>query len=181
MPTALVDAATLINFAEAGRLDTLGSVLDLSGPTVCEAVHAEITAGVNQRSDAVARSILGWSGIGDPLSPTTEQLLEVEKCRIALATPGDPPAKHLGEAQSIVLAEAWGCLFITDDFSAYDFAAGRLGSERVWDTVQVLNMAMANGDINAATAVEITEAIRDAGRSLRRCHPDPMTESDFDV
>lgn len=82
-----------------------------------------------------------------------------------------PPVAHAGEAEGIYFAEKLGGRFVTDDNGAYDFARRRLGPGRVFDTVDVLREAVTNGDMDSGEALNLVNAIRNSGRSIRRVHP----------
>ena len=84
----------------------------------------------------------------------------------------EPPKGDRGEAEGIYFAEKLGGQFATDDNNAYDFARRRasLGPGRVIDSVQILQTAVANGDISATEARSIAVAFEEAGRSLRPDH-----------
>jgi len=101
------------------------------------------------------------------------------RVQIRLGGGGSLGEDHLGEAESLVLADELGRGVITDDNSAYDFIAKRLGSARVKDTVDVLRALVASGEIDAAEAKQIADAIRNNGRHLRRVHPSTLMEDYF--
>ena len=65
-----------------------------------------------------------------------------------------PPEGDGGEAEGIYFAEKLGGQFATDDNKAYDFARRRpsLGPGRVIDSVQILQTAVANGDLSRTEA-----------------------------
>ena len=70
-------------------------------------------------------------------------------------------------------------LLVTDDNGAYDFARRRLRPGRVFDTVDVLREAVTNGDINSGEALNLVNAIRNSGRSIRRVHPGTLLRDYF--
>ncbi len=100
------------------------------------------------------------------------ELTAVDRIRRALSDPTDPPAKNLGEAESIYFAEKHEGQFATDDNDAHSFALRRtgLGSGRVIDSIHILRTAVANGDIAAVTANDIANEMEAAGRSFRPEH-----------
>lgn len=53
---------------------------------------------------------------------------------------------------------------------AYEFAAIRLGSENVMDTITILREAVAMHELTANEADQVTDNIEAAGRYLRRAH-----------
>jgi len=101
--------------------------------------------------------------------------------RIRVALGGEPgrPTEHLGEAESIFLADKLHGAFITDDRAAYDFARRRLGDRRVFDTVDLLREAVASSYFTLNEAQQVADAIRNSGRKLRRGHPSTFTPNYF--
>jgi predicted nucleic acid-binding protein len=175
----LYDAVTLRHFAAVGKLDvcerTYGA---LTGPRVCRTVYDEITRHATAGSvECVALLSCGW--LGHPIAPSAEDLKQVFRLLTALHGGVHVHGTDTGEAESICLAEKHGGSFATDDNAAYDFAARRLGPNRVTDSVGILRAAVAIDAITAADAVAVVREIRTAGRFLRRVHPAAFTEADL--
>lgn len=77
------------------------------------------------------------------------------------------------------MAEEFHCGVITDDNSAYDLAAKRLGPARVHDTVDVLRALVRSGSLQPAEAKMHADAIVNNGRHLRRAHPRTVLDDYF--
>lgn len=175
---ALYDAVTLRHFAVAGRLDILVSRHShLPVPRWTEAVHGEIEAAAG--FDVAARAVLDTAWLGDPIAPGATDQPPIMSIWIGLNEGRRPPTAHAGEAESIYFAGKLTGVFVTDDNAAYDFASRRLGPAQVFDSVSVLQDAVAMGELSTAEAIGVTESIRAAGRYLRNVHPDRFTPSDF--
>ncbi|MGA2806410.1 MAG: hypothetical protein ABSF89_18850 [Acidimicrobiales bacterium] len=181
----LYDAVTLRHFAAVSRLDLLYACHnDREEPrwtaTVREEVSRAAHLGVSE-----CLSILEMSWLGEPLTPAIEDLRAIARLRVALGNAGfeaeDEAAesKHLGEAESIQMALRFGYCFVTDDNDAYSLAKGRLGIGRVFDTVELLRLAVANGDLTVPDAIDVANRIRTAGRYLRHTYERLLTPADF--
>jgi hypothetical protein len=173
----LYDAVTLRHFAAVGRLDILEERHAFRpGPHWTEAVHDEIVEAATLGLPG-CHAILAASWLGEPLAPSANDLRPVLATQIGLNDGRRPPTQHAGEAESIYFADKLGGIFATDDNAAFEFAATRIGVARVVDTVGILREAVAMGEVTGRDAVATAEAIRAAGRQLRRLHPHPITEA----
>lgn len=177
----IYDAVTLNDFGAINRLDILeirhGG---LPEPRWSETVHEEIRKGA-LIAQVHCQRVLAATWLGDPASIAAQHLTEVEKLRIALNDVGSTTKSHLGEAESILLAEIHDGIFVTDDNAAYDFAQrrGSLGIGRVKDTVDVLRESVAMGEINADLAADLASQLETHGRFLRRIHSEKLTPRYF--
>ncbi len=102
------------------------------------------------------------------------------RIRIALSDGKSRSTEHLGEAESIFLADKLNGAFITDDHAAYDLARRRLGDRRVLDTVDLLRETVVTGYFTPSEAQQVANAIRNSGRKLRRGHPPTFTPGYFE-
>lgn len=174
----LYDAVTLRHFGEVDRMDVLESRHSHAPPPRwTDAVAQEIAAA---SSLPECRVVLAAEWLGTPLSPTEADLPAIIKIQIGLNEGRRPPIMHAGEAEGIYFAERLGGVFVTDDWDAYDFARRRLGLGRVLDTIDILRDAVAAGDLTSRVALGLANAVRDAGRHLRRGHPDALDARYFD-
>jgi len=174
----LVDAVTLRHFGITERLGALGHVLSrYPPPRWTEAVRSEILAGWGQTD---CNNVLGAAFLGVPYQIQTGELVEVIRIRVALSNGMGGSAGHLGEAESIFLADKLNGAFVTDDRGAYDFARRRLGDRRVFDTIDLLREAVASGYFGPSEAQQVADAVRNSGRSLRRGHPATFTPRYFE-
>src|SRR5665213_432129 len=87
--------------------------------------------------------------------------------------------RHRGEAESIQQALKYGYSFVTDDNDAHRLANFRLGAGRVFDTVDLLRLAVANSDLTSTEAVATAHRIQGLDRSLRRQYERLLTVQDF--
>jgi hypothetical protein len=175
----LYDAVTLRHFALVDRLDVCeSSSRDLSGPRWTEAVHGEIERHANKGSAECTR-VLASAWLSHPIAPSTAELIHIAKLQTALGGLGRLAGDDEGEAESIYFAEKHGGSFATDDGSAFDFAARRLGAERVIDSVDILRRAVRAGEVTQGDALTIATSIRAAGGHLRRVHPATLTAEYF--
>jgi hypothetical protein len=174
----LVDAVTLRHFGITEHLVVLEHILSAYPlPRWTETVRSEILAGIGQPD---CNNVLAASFLGTPHQIATTEMAEVMKIRIALGGRAGRSTEHLGEAESIFLADKLNGAFITDDRVAYDFARRRLGNIRVFDTVDLLRQTVATGYFKSSEAQQVADAIRNSGRSLRRGHPSTFTPVYFE-
>jgi hypothetical protein len=182
--TILFDTVTLRHFACCNSLDILEQVcVAQSQPHWVEEVHAEVSriAATHPRPPrAHCRYILAQKWLGDPHEAAAEDLHEIFSIRTALSLGlGGHPSEHLGEAQTIYLAEQLGTMFATDDGPAYDYAAQRLGPANVVDSIELLRVAVSSRIVAADHAAELAAQIQAAGRFFRKMHRTPLAAGDF--
>jgi hypothetical protein len=176
----LVDSVTLRHFGAIERMTLLEARLaGFPEPRWAGAVRSELLAGIGRpECDAV----LAASFLGQPHEIGPEGLADVFRLQIALrggTGSRTDSTRDLGEAESIYLADRFNGAFITDDAAAYDFARRKLGSNRVFDTVDLLREAVGSQELSPSEAQHAADAIRNSGRHLRRVHPPTMTAADF--
>lgn len=163
----LYDAVTLRHFATIGRLSVLESVHRFrTPPRWTDAVHREIA---DNAGDSACDAVLANSWLGTPETPLDEtELLAVMALRTSFARIGEPATKHLGEAQSIIMAKRLGASFVTDDRAAYEAARGpnQLGMGRVTHACWLLSEASVNGDLTPQEVAQAHLQIKAAGRTL---------------
>lgn len=169
MRPILHDAVTLCHFAAVSRLDILDQRhSNRQEPRWTRGVHREIQEAADQTT--YGASILQATWLGDPVVPTNVDTMQIAQIRAALNPKENLPLDNLGEAESIHFATKLQGQFATDDNQAYEFAAIRLGSENVIDTIQILREAVAMYELTANDADQVTNNIEAAGRYLRRVH-----------
>ena len=177
----LYDAVTLRHFASAGRMDILSTRHQHRPvPRWSEAVHFEIDQAA-QIGMGDCATVLSTFWLDAPMVATAADMRSILPIWVGLNDGRRPPTQHAGEAESIYFAEKLDGCFATDDNAAHDFAMNRaaLGAGRVFDTVDILRDAVASDEINARDALDVVDAIRAAGRSLRRIHPQLLAPSYF--
>lgn len=162
------DNTVLCNFAAVDRLDLLRSVLDGRGRWT-EAVAYEAT-----RSTRYVPALAGlftdcWLGeaIEISLEPDVQA---VERIRRAVFGGTDArPTKHLGETQTCYVIVNWsefaGSWWVSDDQESLRYARSQGITTR--ETIDLVNVAVANGDIGARDAFDLLTQMTDQGRKLR--------------
>lgn len=111
------DNTVLINFAIISRLDLLERLANGNGAWCasvaqeCEASAAQPGLGALEQASAI---------FGDPWYPQDAEYVDTMTLRQELASPGDGPKKHLGEAETlaIMLRRQVSGFFVTDDGDA---------------------------------------------------------------
>lgn len=169
MKPVLHDAVTLCHFAAVSRL----SILEVRHsnrpePRWTRSVYEEIEKAASQ--SIYGNSVLQATWLGNPVTPTHMETTQIALIRAALNPKENKPCDNLGEAESIYFATKLQGQFATDDNEAYEFAARRLGSENVMDTVDILREAVAMYELTANDADQIDKSIEASGRHLRREH-----------
>jgi predicted nucleic acid-binding protein len=132
------DNTVLINFAIINRMDLLERVANGNGRW-CATVAAECAASA-RRLELTALNGAGEI-FGDPLFPDEAEHQDVLVLRDQLASPGDLPTQHLGEAETlaVILRRQLRCFFVTDDDDAARLAAKN--GIQVVDTWRLLKVA----------------------------------------
>ena len=169
------DNTVLCNFAAVERLDLLETVLNGRGRwTAAVAFEAGRSA---RFLPALARiAIEGW--LDEPVEITAERDVQrVNRVRRAVfGGTDDEPLKHLGEAETCFVIKEWtefaDSWWISDDREAVRYA--RFQGITTYETVDLMSMAVGNGDITEQRAFDVMILMREAGRSLRlpRSAPD---------
>jgi hypothetical protein len=173
----LIDAVVLRHFGAINRMAVLGErLVHHSPPHWTGAVHEEV---LSHYEDDDCKAVLEADFLGNPFVVPMTELSEVFRIRRALSTGHDSPERHLGEAESIWVADRFNGAFVTDDYEAFAFAEKRLGDNRVLDTVDLLREAVAARELQAGEAKQIVDAIRNLDRHLRPGHPPTITADYF--
>ena len=171
----LVDSVTLQTFGTIEALSTLVSFLDPKQPSAWTVgVRDEVLAGIEHEG---CQEVLRCAELGAPLQVPDSLTMSVHTARVALG--GTALDKlHQGEAECLVLATEYGGGVITDDSAAYAMIRRR-GRPPVLDTVEVLRELVRSEQIDAYTAKRLVDALKGAGRNLRRGYPSTFTVNDF--
>lgn len=111
------DNTVLINFAAINRMDLLERLANGNGQW-CATVAIECAESAKRPELAALDS--AQQIFGEPLFPDTAEHQAIRVLRDQLASPGDPPTRHLGEAETIAIItrRQLRCFFVTDDRSA---------------------------------------------------------------
>ena len=181
----LYDSVTLRHFAVISRLDLLQACHGTRDkPRWTATVKKEIATSASL-GNSECRSLLEMNWLGEAVASSPQDLKAITHLKISLGNAGFEEeddavtSKNLGEAESIQIALRLGYCFTTDDNDAHRVASGRLGSTRVFDTVDLLRLAVANGDLRIPDAIEVANRIRTADRYLRKEYERLLTPHDF--
>ena len=162
------DNTVLCDFAAVDKLDLVRSILGERGRWT-EAVAYEASQSARYLPALTALTTDNW--LGDPIEITDEaEIRQIERIRRAVFGGGDDrPLQHLGEAQSchVILnwAEFAGSWWITNDRDALRYARFQHITTR--ETIDLMCIAVVNGDITARDAFALMTRMTDAGRHLR--------------
>jgi hypothetical protein len=162
------DNTVLCNFASVDRLDLLRTVLNGRGRwTAALAYEASRSARFMPALNSIA--VDGW--LGDPIEITGDaDIQRIDRIRRAVFGGTDvEPLKHLGEAETCFLikerAEFAGSWWITDDVEALRY--GRFQGITARATIDLMTIAVINGDISAKPAFDLMLKMADTGQGLR--------------
>jgi hypothetical protein len=162
------DNTVLCNFAAVDQLDLLKAVLGGRGRwTEAVAFEADNSARVLPALRALTES--GW--LDEPIEISDDSdVRQIERIRRAVfGGTEDKPLQHLGEAQTCHVIMNWtsfaGAWWISDDREALRYA--RFQGITTRETVDLMNIAVVNGDIAARDAYDLMMAMADCGRFLR--------------
>jgi hypothetical protein len=162
------DNTVLCNFAAVNRLDLLKSVLGGRGRWT-EAVAYEAGRSAAMLPPLRALPSEGW--LGEPIEIINpEDIRKIAQIRRAVFDgTDDEPLKHLGEAQTCYLITNWaplaGSWWISDDRDALRYA--RFQNITTRETIDIMSIAVADGDIGATEAFRLMNQIADCDRYLR--------------
>ncbi|MEH0984695.1 hypothetical protein [Micromonospora sp. CPCC 205556] len=160
------DTCTLSNFAAVNRLDLLEERYDYRARWT-ETVRREVKRGVT--SSPYLQQVLDATWLGEPLEieGTTVALTEIDNIRRGLGGTSDKPLEHLGEAEIIYHIENVdpSGIFITDDYSALDFAVAR-GIVTI-DTRRILEECHSLGEIGCPDAFRLMQDMQSHDRLVR--------------
>jgi hypothetical protein len=109
------DNTVLINFAIINRMDLLKKLANGNGQW-CATVASECAESAGY--PGLAALTAAEDIFGEPLYPNPAEHQDVQVLRNQLASPGDPPTKHLGEAETvaIITRRRLSCFLVTEPF-----------------------------------------------------------------
>ena len=162
------DNTVLCNFASVDRLGLLVTVLNGRGRwTSAVAYEASRSAQFMPALNGIAAD--GW--LSEPIEITGEKdIQQINQIRRAVFGGTDEePLKHLGEAETCFLikerAEFTGSWWISDDQEAVRY--GRFQHITTRETIDLMTIAVSNGDIASKDAYDLMQEMADKGRGLR--------------
>lgn len=153
------DTSVLVNFHRPGLIPVLGTLLR---GNVCWTASIRVECKRKQKKlelpglvDAAAELL------GEPLYPEASEHAAIRQLRRQMATPGDHPQQHLGEAESITLIQKrrLRAVFVTDDRKAADWASP-IESVGTW---KLIRFARKRGLVTPSQAVRLWQEFVDAG------------------
>lgn len=162
------DNTVLCNFAVVDRLDLLRVVLNERGRWTAAVAYE---AAKSTRFLPALGSVMAEGWLDEPIEITAESdVRKVNRVRRAVfGGTDDEPLKHLGEAEACFVIKEWkvfdGSWWISDDRVALRYA--RFQGITTYETVDLMSMAVADGDVTAQQAFDILCRMGDEGRSLR--------------
>jgi hypothetical protein len=162
------DNTVLCNFAAVHRLDLIKSVLGGRGRWT-EAVAYEASRSANKLP--ALRGLGSESWLAGPIEITRKSdIRNINQIRRAVfGGTDDEPLKHLGEAQTCYVIKNWaefaGSWWISDDGDAVRYA--RLRGITTRETIDLMNIAVADGNISARDAFDLMQQMADSDRYLR--------------
>jgi len=129
-----------------------------------DAVAEEIRR--NLRVETRLGVVLDAAWLAPPVEFVAADLQHIARIRDILATPGEHPSKHLGEAESIYLIHDRlpEATFVTDDQPAADLARRR--GLRVMGTLGLMQDCYAMGEIACPDAWELMREMERLGRCV---------------
>lgn len=164
----LPDNTVLCNFACVDRLDLLEAVLNGRGRWT-SAVAYEASQSAQLLTPLLTLPGAGW--LGEPIEVAEEDHIQrIQQIRrVVFGGTDDQPLKHLGEAETCFVLKEWdeftGSWWISDDREALRHA--RFQGITTRETVDLMAEAVANGDINAASAFALMKEMARQDRRLR--------------
>lgn len=162
------DNTVLCNFAAVERLDLLKSILGGRGRWT-EAVAYEASRSAAYLPGLRDLPLQGW--LDAPVEVCGESdMLKVERIRRAVfGGTRDHPRKHLGEAQTCYVILNWarfsGSWWLSDDQESVRYARHQGITAR--ETIDLMRIAVANGDTGARDAYELMTKMATRDRHLR--------------
>ena len=162
------DNTVLCNFAAVNRLDLIKSVLGGRGRWT-EAVAYEASRSASKLPALRGLASEGW--LDEPIEIANESdIRKVSQIRRAVFGGTDEaPLKHLGEAQTCYVIKTWpefaGSWWISDDGEALRYAKFQRITTR--ETIDIMSIAVADGDIGARDAFDLMQRMADSDRYLR--------------
>ena len=147
----------LVNFAIISRMDLLERLANGNGAW-CATVAQECAASAAQPGLGALAQAVGI--FGEPWFPQRAEHLDTTILRQELASPGDGPKKHLGEAETLAIMlrrQVYG-FFVTDDGDARRLATKH--GVKVASTWALLRMAHTKGWVDDDTLWGYIQTLR---------------------
>ena len=164
MPLLFPDTTVLVNFVLMARVDLFAELVGANGAwtyTIAEEA-ARRSADPGMEGLQRYRSLLG-----EPILPTPDERAYAFRLRARIAAPGDHPGKHQGEAETISVMSSRNVsgAFVTDDLAAATLAQAPGIELKVYNTGDLIRLAVKAKKIDLDTAWDMIELLRAQGRA----------------
>lgn len=164
--TFFPDTTVLVNFGILDNFALLDRLMGGSGRW-CATVAMECDESVRYWPPMTAAASI----FGEPLLPTAAEHVDIKVLRTQMASPGDPPHQHLGEAETIAIISsrnlAQQSIFVTDDRGAAGFAGReKIQTVTTWDLIRLACRANLLTDQDGWTAAKL---LKQEGRGWPPC------------
>ena len=172
-PFFFPDNTVLINMALLGHVEHLRAFVQGRGRW-CATIEWEWRQSRDELSlhsaDAAVRATCG-----EVLYPQDREHIDIETLLTSMREPGDPPNKHRGEAETLVIisnrADLFGAVFMTDDGGARERACREAAVSRCLGTVDLLAYFEVMRKIDRRQVYEDLDALRRNDRHVRPADP----------
>jgi predicted nucleic acid-binding protein len=162
------DNTVLCNFAVVERLDLLETILNGRGRwTSAVAGEAEASA----RHLPALHALVGGGWMGEPIEIIEDaDILRIDRIRrVVFGGTDAKPLQHLGEAETCHVMRTWpefaSSWWVSDDREALRYAKRQ--DIPAYETLDLMAMAVSDGDIDGAGAFVLMERMTSRGRSVR--------------
>lgn len=172
-PFFFPDNTVLINMALLGHVEHLRAFVQGRGRW-CATIEWEWRQSRDELSlhsaDAAVRATCG-----EVLYPQDREHIDIGTLLTRMREPGDPPNKHRGEAETLVIisnrADLFGAVFMTDDGGARELACREAAVSRCLGTVDLLAYFEVMGRIDRNQVYEALTTLKEHGRYVRPSDP----------
>lgn len=167
----LPDNTVLINFAIIRRMDLLAELLNGRG-CWCLTIARECQNSADFHPDLDQAPAI----FGTPLAPDRTEYEDTRLLRDAMASPGDPTTKHLGEAETVAIISRRNIdgFFLTDDRDAKALATRH--NIQVVTTWDLLRLAHRTGKVTTPVLSGYLRTLKSNNRGTPPgvTHPDQL-------
>lgn len=172
-PFFFPDNTVLINMALLGHVEHLRAFVQGRGRW-CATIEWEWRQSRDELSlhsaDAAVRATCG-----EVLYPQDREHIDIETLLTSMREPGDPPNKHRGEAETLVIisnrADLFGAVFMSDDGGARQRARDEAAVSLCLGTVDLLAYFEVMGRIDRNQVYEALTTLKEHDRYVRPSDP----------
>lgn len=159
MPLLFPDTTVLVSFVLMARVDLFADLVGTNGAWTYTIAEEAARKSADPGMDGLQR----FRGIlGEPLLPSPAERIDTSRYRARIATQGDHPREHLGEAETIAImvSRRVNGAFVTDDLAAADLARSLDVGIRVYTTGDLIALAVRTKRTDLETAWNMIELLR---------------------